>query len=272
MNRLKSVLLAAFTLLLVAAGAAMPYAVCHVQDRRQTDAEIRSFESFRLTLRQKSDLGQALRTLAGEDCHIAEAQRSEAATRSGTEAAAAAEEILAGLVKYGLLDKRVLAEAEVPAVRPQTLFSGDGSVSIPTWNVEWGRENLYIWLDDLTGKALYIDVPYFRDDELPSPESATPPAKGGNSQQTELVFDGADREELYIRMENWGQFLVEHYGMEIKDLEECAYDNGGVRFLFYFDLEDGGPPFPMGLYLSPVYGYAWLFPCRTQEFDAGPMP
>ena len=63
-KRLKKWMLPLFTLLLVAAGAGMPFVVSHMQDARQAEAEIRPFDSFSLTLKQEADLGRTLRTIA----------------------------------------------------------------------------------------------------------------------------------------------------------------------------------------------------------------
>ena len=60
MKRMKKVLMALTTLLLMAAGAAMPFAASWAQDAYQSDPEVRSFDSFSLTLRQESDLGRSL--------------------------------------------------------------------------------------------------------------------------------------------------------------------------------------------------------------------
>ena len=79
MRRCKRFLLVLFTLTLAAAGAAMPFAASWLQDARQTVSETRSFDSFRLTLRQEVDLGRTLRLIAASNYYIAEAE--EAADR-----------------------------------------------------------------------------------------------------------------------------------------------------------------------------------------------
>ena len=130
MKRLNKFLLPLFTLLLAAMGAAMPFAASYMQDVRQSDPEIRSFDSFSLTLRQESDLGRTLALVSGSDYYI---------------------------------EENAEAEADARMTRLEMLCANDHSVSIPTWTMEWNLpdagDTLYVWMDDATGKAFLISLP-----------------------------------------------------------------------------------------------------------------
>ena len=64
MRRIRRALLPLLTALLIAAGAAMPYAACRLQDNQLDGAEERSLDSVSLTLRQKGGIGETARLMA----------------------------------------------------------------------------------------------------------------------------------------------------------------------------------------------------------------
>ena len=102
MRRLKNALLVAATLLLVAAGAAMPGAASYLLDAYGSRLEERvSFDSFFLTLRQETDLGRTLKLIAGSDYYVEEAAASEEASLNEWDALDAAREVLAALSQIG---------------------------------------------------------------------------------------------------------------------------------------------------------------------------
>ena len=60
------------TLLLVAAGAAMPFAASYMQDARQAGSEVWSFDPFRLTLKQEEDVSRVLDIITVLDYYLAD--------------------------------------------------------------------------------------------------------------------------------------------------------------------------------------------------------
>lgn len=206
MRRLKSALLVLVTLLLVAAGAAMPGVAAYVQDAyglsRQED---RSFDSFSLTLREETDLGRTLRLIEGSDYYIEEAQQADGVRMTRAEVLTAAEELMKMLIQFGLLEQTA---AGLPTIWPQTLCANDGSVSIPTWSLSWSMpdpsSDFYVWLDDASGKAFLIS--------LPSVGYST----------SYIIKNGT--EPVYVQAENWRAFLEEYYGTEVTLADEMWFD------------------------------------------------
>lgn len=266
MKRLKRYLLVLATLLLVAAGATMPFAVSHMQDARQVEAEVRPFDSFQLTLKEKADLGRTLRTIANGAYYINEASKAEDTALTEGLALAAAEDLLTELVKYGLLKKgtlaqfsgpRVQAQMVIPVVNPdmadgnaavagpedtidESRLEGDG---IPTWTITWNQpDDCWIWLDDASGKAIMIEIPSLSD--LGKPD-------GSN----------AYYEKAYAVAENWRMFLSDYYGTEVRIANEEWYDDA-AKFNLSFPLGAGGDQenFQLDLFLYFSYHFSTLSP------------
>lgn len=244
MKRCRSALLVLVTLTLAAAGTAMPFAAAYMQDARQTDPEIRSFDSFSLTLRQEVDLGRTLKLIAGSNYYIAEAEQAEDAGMTQTEVLAAGEELLEELSRFGLLDQY---PAYLPKVWPQTLCAYDEDVSIPTWTIEWNMPdehgNCYVWLDDAAGKAFLITVP--------SPHYTN-----------NYIYN--DRGELiYAAAENWRAFLEDYYGTEVSIGNEVWFDSS-ARFALIFSLgtaeDEEQSFFQLDLYIYFADGFTTLSP------------
>lgn len=241
MRRLKNALLVLLTLLLVAAGAAMPAAVSYMQDVYGPSLEeSRSFDSFSLTLREETDLGRTLKLIAGSDYYVEEAQASEAASLSEGQALDAAQAVLTELAQHGLLD-RLPQELSTPDVWPQTLISKDGTAALPMWSVSWRGGPEYLWLDDAAGKAVMITV-------------------GCPSYSTKYVFN-VDSEPIYAQAENWRQFLEDHYGTEVRIAGEEWFDPS-VRFSLSFPLGGEGEQadFQLDLYIYFADGFTTLSP------------
>ncbi len=241
MKRMKKVLMALTTLLLMAAGAAMPFAASWAQDAYQSDPEVRSFDSFSLTLRQESDLGRTLKLISGSDYYIEEIAESRKDTRmTRVEALTAAEELMKQLLQFGLLDETV---SSMPQIWPQTLHANDGSVSIPTWTMEWDLpergETLYVWMDDATGKAFMISAPSAKYD----------------------IHKGSG-ESIYASAENWRAFLEDYYGTEVQIGNEMLFDYT-ARFALIFPLgaADGEKTvYELDLYIYFSDGFTTLNP------------
>ena len=228
------------TLLLVAAGAAMPFAASYMQDARQAGSEVWSFDPFRLTLKQEEDVSRVLEMITGMDYYIAETQHLTDARLSEGEALSAAEEILTVLIKQRLLeDPKTWTDFPGPGVWPQTMMAWDNSIAVPTWVVSWQSDTQYIhiWLDDVSGKAFMISVP--------SPPKPNPLPKSAV-------------ENVYIEMEAWRVFLENHYGVEVQVSYEEWYDTA-VKFNFSFLLGGEQTDLERRFYSLDLYMY----------FDAG---
>lgn len=214
MRRLKNALLVLLTLLLVAAGAVMPQAVSYIQDSYGPSLEeSRSFDSFSLTLREEADLGRTLRLIAGSDYYIAEGEETADARMTRADVLTAAEELMKMLIQYGLVEHTT---SSLPRIWPQTLCANDGSVSIPTWSLQWDMPtNLYVLMDDASGKAFLISLPCM-----------------GYSEKY-LAKNGW--EPIYAQAENWRTFLAEYYGTDVRLADEEWFDIS-ARFALVFPL------------------------------------
>lgn len=240
MKRLRQWLLAACILLLAAAGAAMPFAASRMQDAQQAEAEVRTFDSFRLTLREESDLSRILDLLARSDYYVADAEKSETARLTRPEAQHAAEEAMAALFEHGLLDAATFKGLDIPTVWPQTLIANDESALIPTWTVQW--DSSYLWLDDATGKAILITIPGpYLDD---------------------LEKDRGVRENLYMKMDAWRLFLEDYYGVkvEVSDAEEWYDAAANFTFTFPLGAEGEQEKFQLMLYIYYMDSFTTLSP------------
>lgn len=229
MRRLKNALLVLFTLLLVAVGAAMPFAASYLQDARQTGSESRSFDSFSLTLREEADLGRTLELIAGSDYYIAEGEEAADARMTKADVLTAAEELMKMLTQYGLAEHTT---SSLPRIWPQTLCANDGSFSIPTWTLQWDApDSLYVLMDDASGKAFLLSLPCMGYSEKYLAKNGTEP--------------------IYAQAENWRAFLEDYYGTEVQLADEEWFD-ASARFALTFPLglADGEKAeFQMELYI-----------------------
>ena len=271
MKRLKKWLLPLFTLLLVAVGAAMPFIASYMQDAQQADPDIRPFDSFSLTLQQQgADLGRILRTIASSAYYINETPMLEDAALTQGLALAAVEDLMTELVKFDLLEREVLAEFSDPRVHPQmvvpVVYSNEEDINwaaagvpgpdydpflgeyteedgIPTWTITWNQpDDCHIWLDDASGKAIYIQLPDLSG--LGTPDGSA-----------------AFGEKVYAAAENWRAFLEDYYSTEVQIAGEDWYDNA-VKFNLSFPLgtDEDQEVFQLDLYLYLTYGFSVLSP------------
>lgn len=242
MRRMKSALLVLVTLLLAAAGAAMPFAAARLQDARQTGAETWSLDSFSLTLRQETDLGRTLKLIGESDYYfVVSGERLAEARLSEGEALDAAGEVLAELVDRGLLEQ-LPKEISTPDVWPEILTTEDETTAIPIWSVSWhGSEEYYVWLDDTTGKAFMISA--------------------GCPSYTKSYIQNAGREPLYAQAEDWRVFLSDYYGTDVQLAGE-EWSDTSVRFALTFPLGEGREQetYGMDLYIYFMDGFATLSP------------
>lgn len=240
MRRIKNALLVLFTLLLVAVGAVMPFAASYLQDARQTGSETRSFDSFSLTLREETDLGRTLKLVSGSDYYIAEDEEAADARMTKVDVLAAAEELIKMLIQYGLVE---YTTSSLPRIWPQTLCANDGSVSIPTWALQWDMsDSLYVLMDDASGKAFLISLPCMGYSEKYLAKNGTEP--------------------IYAQAENWLAFLADYYGTEVQLADEEWFD-ASVRFALTFPLgsADGEKEeFQMDLYIYFGDSFVMLTP------------
>jgi len=254
-KRFGSVLLVLCTLALVAAGAAMPFAASRVQDARQSGVEARTFDSFRLTLQQKTDLGQLLRLMTGNEwLDVVEVKNS---VLSPLQAIQTARETLDLLYKYGLIDKKTLSAAENPEVygfaAPETDLRGLAAPAAPDviyaiWTVSWSDLGIHLWLDDASGKASEI---YLTDMDW-----------GMEKFDESMGFNAAEEEEFAARLENWRLFMQEYYDLPVQEIEELSHSYAWC-YRLYVDLEDGGGLLPLMLEL---YGdRSVLYPVQLDD-------
>ncbi len=251
MRRLRRWLLAAITLTLAAVGAAMPFAASYLQDARQTGSETRSFDSFRLTLRQEADLGRTLKLIAGSDYYVAEDEEAADARMTPEEVLAAADELMKELARFGLLEYPV---SSFPRIFPQTLCANDGSVSIPTWTLDWNipdvGEDFYVWLDDASGKAFMISLP-------------------STSYSTAEISRNV-MEPIYARTENWRAFLEEYYGTEVRIGNEVLFDYSmRLELLFPLGTAEDKAEYQLDLYYY-TYGFTTLNPYVRNTWEPPP--
>lgn len=221
----------------------MPFAVSYMQDARQTAPETRSFDPFRLTLQEEVDLGRTLKLVAGSDYYVEDAQVAENARMTQAEVLSAAEEITKRLIQFGLLDQ---GTSSLPRLWSSTLRAYDGSVSIPTWALEWDMPDagtFYIWLDDATGKAFMISVP--------SPIYSS------------KYIHNVSSEPIFASAENWRAFLEDYYGTEVQFGNEMWFD-ATAKFSLNFSLEaaedEEQTDFQLDLYIYFADGFTTLSP------------
>lgn len=218
-NRFKSAALPLLTLALIAAGAAMPYAACRLQDARLAGgAEDRSFDSVSLTLRQEGGVGETARLMAGP-YSVVEWSGETAMTEE--EALGTGMKVLEDMKQADLIPAsrlNLLKKLGSGSATPLLVVSEDGERSGIIWQCWWMLEE-----DDLMDWILFI-------------EDAT-------GQMAEATVGGAYyayAEDVYRQMERWRSFFQDYYGIEIPAIQESAVDDGWVwNFLLPFDPRDG---------------------------------
>ena len=228
MKRLKRWLLLLGTLLLIGAGAGMPWAAARVQDRYGiASQEVLPLDEVSLTLRKESEIGSVLRLVA--DPYDYTDWPSETGM-TGEEICAAALDALGELDRHGLLESGWLGdyygyiEPGIPArlkaggtaaAAPQLLIGADGTTAVVWWCTWEGNAcPAYTFLvDDATGLILSGYLPCRTEEK-------------------------GDAEEPYRRMERWLNFFQDYYGIEIYGFADNAYD-AAHEFIFGFDPEDG---------------------------------
>lgn len=274
MRWLKNVLLVLFTLLLVAGGALMPGVTCYIQDSYGANRqETRSFDSFRLTLRQDSETARLLRRVAGGNYWMEEAvdwaEQPAQPVHTSQQAGDAAMEVMEWMVKCGVLESRVLEELEAPKTTSSllktdaSLFPQDeefsenqASLGIDpeteieliaiTWDCWWpdvdgGYYGPMVRIDDAMEKVLMATVPTPRD---------------GKSI------------DLDKQVRGWQLFLEDHYGFKVISVEEELYADGGGQFIYDLDPEDGDGVLRMVLNISEFDGgsLSQLWPAAPYVF------
>lgn len=254
MRWLKRALPPLAALLLMAAGAAMPWAVFYVQDRYEEERqEERILDLFSLTLRQETGLRETLGVVQKGDYGMSD--QAEGATLTGEEALTAVREALTLMADCGLAEPWAAENMDAFRVYPGSLFplDEDGSFSIPIWTIysEGFGSSYYFYLDDASGKIFYASGPIpgqTRSEALPAPgQSALNTASGQPSV-----------EDVYIWMDRWREFMEVYYGVEILEIEEMWYDSGSAEFLLPFYLGEEKELFQMRLYLYCQDGFAIL--------------
>lgn len=220
MKKLRRALLPLLTLALIAAGAAMPYAACRLQDERLAGgAEDRSFGSVSLTLRQEGGVGELARLMASPYSMVE--WSGETAMTEG-EALETGMKILeemkqADLIPAGRLN--VLKKLDNGSAVPLLVVSRGGERSGVMWQCCWVLEEdddlmeWYLLIEDATGLAAEATV-------------------GG----TYFNYE----EDVYRQMDRWRSFLQDYYGIEIPAVQEDVFDGGWLwRFFLPFDPQDG---------------------------------
>ena len=224
MKRLKRWLLPMVTVLLIGAGAGMPWAAARVQDLYGiAGQEVWPVNPVSLTLQKDSEIGAVLRLMS--DIYD-QGEWPYKTKMTEEEACAAALDALGELDRHGLLESgyinlygyveedildRLKAEGGSGAT-PLIFISRDGTTAI-IWKCYWKGKSVPgydILVDDATGLAVagYI----------PSPHVPT--------------------EELYMRMERWRAFFRDYYELEITLIKDQSYDDL-PRFLFIINPGDG---------------------------------
>ena len=218
MKRVKQYILPLLTFLLIAAGAAMPFAVSWVQDNRISGLQ-EEFPLSTVNLKLQQDIGvsPALRLISGECSSILWEEETQLTKQEAVDAGMTAVQKMTDLGLLFIGDQEMVKSAEGRA-EPILLIGEDGSSAL-VWNCYWSgdRRDLYLCLiDDATGKAVELVV-----------SSPTP----------------RDTEAAHALFANWNTFLQDYYGMEIISVKEDSQelDSEGVVFQFSLgaDLQDG---------------------------------
>lgn len=220
MRGMKRHILPLLTLLLIAAGAAMPFAVSWVQDGRigalQEDFAL---NTVNLTFRQDGETSTALRLIAGE---YVEVPWSGKTSMTGEEACQAALEAVTEMDRYGLLPEGALDYLmSVGRWAEPGLVIGEDGTSALVWECYWagGDFSCYLMIDDAGGKAVHFLI------------------------STQFFLDKADTYTLY---ELWSRFLTDYYDIEILSasrlLQGYSEEEPVYLLLLQSDLKDGLEP------------------------------
>lgn len=228
MRWLKRALAPLTALLLMAAGAAMPWAVFYVQDRYEEERqEERILDLFSLTLRQEADLSQTLGMIRDGNYFMQDWAQNAVLTEE--EALAAVRNTLTAMVDFGLVEPWLPENISVFRAQLGAMVSEAGDLSLAVWTVystsALDRYNYFFLLDDASGKIFLANVP--------------------NRSM-------AQGDELYAAMESWRQFIEQYYGVEIHAVAAEQYD-ASVDFLMPFRLGEERESFQLGLYFTDNY-------------------
>lgn len=234
MRRLKGALLPLVTLLLMAAGAAMPWAVFRLQDAYgENRQEERQLDLFSLTLREEADLSRTL-GLIQEGNYYTTDQAPDAAL-TGEEAVDAVREALKLMSDLDLVEPWVPENMSGFRALPAALVSYGEDVSAAMWTVSSDNivdgYNYMFWVDDASGKLFLACLP----------AASLPESKN-----------------LDVVEERWRQFVEVYYGVDIFAVSEEWHDSC-VEFLLQFRLGEE-EPFRMRLLLSFLDNFVTLTP------------
>lgn len=237
MRRLRRWRLPVLTLLLMAAGAAMPWAVFRAQDvYGENRQEERRLDSFSLTLREETDiLSRTLRII--QDGNYSMSDWAPSAKLTEEEALGAVQEVMELMADFGLVEPWVPENmANFQASLGAVASIEDEGTSATMWMVYSENPldgyNYFFWLDDASGKVLLVSVPIAHMEPM---------------------------EDLYILMERWRQFIEVYYGVEISKIGEEWYDVC-VEFYLPFQLTEAEEPLQMKLSLYYADNFSTLTP------------
>lgn len=209
MSRKKSKLLPLCMLLLLAAGALMPYAVSSLQDYRlAVQTESRPLDGIEFTLRKNGAVEQTLEILSAGYTQI---MLQEGNNLTQQEAETAANEAMKLLAQEALLpDFSVVERGKTPIVFA-AISSSNRSESAIIWAYTFtgdGQSQCTIWIDDATKKLVYVS--YVVDDSV--------------------TFMTSTVEHQSKSPERWAAFLQEYYGLESVAVNEFISDEAGNIF------------------------------------------
>lgn len=255
MRWLKRALAPLTALLLMAAGAAMPWAVFSVQDRYEEERqEERILDLFSLTLRQETDLRETLGVVQKGDYGMSD--QAEGAVLTEEEALAAVREALVLMADCGLAEPWAAENAAAFQAYSGSLFpmNEDESFSIPMWTIysEGGDSSYFFYLDDASGKIFHASVP------IPGQTRSESVLTMDRSVMSASSSQPAGKEGVYSWMDRWRKFMEVYYGVEIQEIEEMWYDDSSAEFLLPFYLGEEEELFRMRLYLYCLDGFAIL--------------
>ena len=216
MKWVKQYILPLLTFLLIAAGAAMPFAVSWVQDNRISGLQ-EEFPLSTVNLKLQQDIGvsPALRLISGECSSILWEEETQLTKQEAVDAGMTAVQKMTDLGLLFIGDQEMVKSAEGRA-EPILLIGEDGSSAL-VWNCYWSSEiPCLMWIDDAAGKAVQFLV------SCPTPR---------------------DTDDAHVLLANWTVFFQEYYGVEIVSVKEESrdMDSGGILYqcIFEVDLQDG---------------------------------
>ena len=250
MKVLKRWFLPLLALLLVAAGAALPYTISALQDSTvEAMRENRMLNEVNLTLQKGEDVQDVLRLLAGSTSEMEWRGRTEMTME---EAAAAAEEAMRQLDESGL----TALLPELPgydyeytmSAEPSLIMSmNESSLSAVVW-LCWAEEMPFNWvvIDDKMGKMVRAFLNETGLENVSFNYSAA--ANSSTSGKDGILYIAGSQEfgvEAAVRRADlWRNFLSGYYGTELvfantagEDIE--IYDDGySGEFSLAFDSDE----------------------------------